>query len=336
MKNTLIQNKSDISNFPCPYCNNYHIESLFEAPAFDEIGELFKLVTCRTCGLVRTDPILDESSLSKYYDPNYYGSGEKKFSGIAEQLLTRFNARRAESLIEKIRGKNTFFRDESLRVIDIGCGRGQFLKSLNKLGCECHGVERDDFPEDGDFVGIKFYKDDLKRIGFDDNYFRAAIIWHVLEHLADPFDTLREVARIIKPGGLLAIAVPNFDSFQAKIFRDSWFHLDLPRHLFHFTPPVMTRFLEQINFKVTNLHTFSLDQNPYGFIQSVFNKYIGKSKPNAMYSLLKRNQGMSAKLSLLGWLGVSAGLAPLALMEYFISGLAAKGAALTIYARKLD
>ena len=65
--------------------------------------------------------------------------------------------------------------------------------------------------------------------------FDAVVLWHVAEHLHDPATTLRNVASLLRPGGVLMIAVPNFGSPEAKIGKAGWFHLDVPRHVFHFT-----------------------------------------------------------------------------------------------------
>ena len=73
--------------------------------------------------------------------------------------------------------------------------------------------------------------------------FDVMSLWHVLEHLADPDRTLRDCARWLTQGGLLLVAVPNLDSWQARVFRGAWFHLDPPFHLHHFAPGSLARAL---------------------------------------------------------------------------------------------
>ena len=84
-------------------------------------------------------------------------------------------------------------------------------------------------------VGVQ----DLDELIADGVSFDAVVLWHVAEHLHDPATTLRNVASLLRPGGVLMIAVPNFGSPEAKIGKAGWFHLDVPRHVFHFTsaPP---------------------------------------------------------------------------------------------------
>ena len=72
----------------------------------------------------------------------------------------------------------------------------------------------------------------------------AVVLWHVAEHLHAPQGTVRGIARLLRPGGVLLIAVPNFGSPEARIGRAGWFHLDVPRHLVHFTASTLTAILE--------------------------------------------------------------------------------------------
>ena len=66
-------------------------------------------------------------------------------------------------------------------------------------------------------------------------------MWHSLEHLYEPIPTLNEVKRILKDDGLLVIAVPNVDSFAAKVFKENWYQLEIPIHLIAFSPDSITR-----------------------------------------------------------------------------------------------
>jgi ubiquinone/menaquinone biosynthesis C-methylase UbiE len=181
---------------------------------------------------------------------------------------------------------------------------------------------------------MHIYREKLEDIVFAEGFFDAVVIWHVLEHIDDPISMIQETARILRPGGMLAVAVPNFGSLQAGIFRESWFHLDLPRHRYHFTPDTLLSCLNKNGFSVIGRHTFSLEQNPFGSIQSLYNKVMPSTKPNRFYSLLKNIQGPSSALSFLLWAALTVFVFPFALLEYLISGLLGKGATFIIYAKK--
>jgi SAM-dependent methyltransferase len=127
----------------------------------------------------------------------------------------------------------------------------------------------------------------LKDAEYPTGSFDQIIIWHVLEHVSDPVGTLREAHRILKPGGRLIVAVPNFSSLQARCTGAAWFHLDLPRHVHHFPLPALRQLLTLTGFQVRSVHHFSLRQNPFGWIQSLMNRF-GSFPRNGIYALLHR------------------------------------------------
>ncbi len=322
------------NNRPCVSCGGIDFSLLFSAPDFDTGQMSFPLTRCTSCHLVRTEPILNDHELETYYSLPYYGSGTTKFIGLAETLTYVFNYTRASSILSNMYNRRDFSERPTTRILDIGCGRGNLLKILKQKGFDCYGIERANFPKNDEAENIHLYRQKIEDVGFSENFFDVVLIWHVLEHTDDPISMIRETARILRPGGLLAIAVPNFGSFQARMFRESWFHLDLPRHVHHFTKDVLIGFLKDNGFDIIRNHTFSIEQNLFGFIQSFFNKIVPFAKPNQFYSLLKKRQNFSSTCSFLLWTALAILIVPLALFEYLISGVLGRGATVIIYAKK--
>lgn len=318
---------------PCPLCGGAQFRTLFSAPGFDNGDERFELAECSRCRLVRTQPVLSDDQLAAYYAPTYYGGGNRKFGGAFESLIRALNTHRARSILAKVRPSEDA-TNSAPRVIDIGCGRGDLLGAMRIVGCECHGVERSEFPTDEQTQGIRFYKVNVEDVGFEPDYFDLAVLWHVAEHLPQPLATIREARRILRPGGLLAIAVPNFDSLQAALFRSRWFHLDLPRHLHHLRMTTLQQCLVDNGFSVEASSTWSVEQNVYGFVQSSLNALSGPGQGNALYGLLKRHEGSAAKAKLVAWLVAAGLIAPLAVVESVVAAALAKGATAIVYARK--
>ncbi|OGP49649.1 MAG: hypothetical protein A2Y79_04975 [Deltaproteobacteria bacterium RBG_13_43_22] len=323
----------DRDKVSCCFCRGRFFNLLFSAFDFDKGKEVFHLKKCVQCHLVRTEPILSQDQVQKYYSLPYYGTGKEKFKGLAETITYWLNYRRAGSVLSHLESKQGFSVGTSPRILDIGCGRGNLLRILKDKGCECYGLERVEFPDIGPSKGIHFLKGNLNEQLFEESSFDEVILWHVLEHTDNPMAILKETARIIRPGGIVAMAVPNFGSFQAKLFQSAWFHLDLPRHTYHFDPNTLSQCLNRSGFKLIGKNTFSIEQNPFGFIQSFFNK-LPFTRPNRFYALLKKIDGSSSLFSLLVWAGGAALILPFALLEYLVSGILGKGATLCVYAEK--
>ncbi len=298
------------------------------APLFRVIGDVggeFTLDRCQRCGLVWDSPMPDEQLLNEAYQQDYYGSQTTKFNPIIE-AWTRYSGRsRARALLRQ-HGKT----DASQRVLDIGCGRGVLLAGFQQLGVESLGIER---PGSG-FEAIDGVEtmtvEDLVRQG---RKFDVIVLWHVLEHLPEPVQMLGQIELLLADDGSLFIEVPNFGSLQSRLFKKNWFHLDVPRHLFHFTPASLKQKLMGKDFETISMHTFSLDQNLYGFLQSLLNS-IPLLPYNHLYTLLKPGASPWRMFLLLLYVPVVGVLSMLAVLELAVSNLFGSGAVISIHARK--
>jgi SAM-dependent methyltransferase len=278
--------------------------------------------------------MLTDEALAGHYSMDYYGGAESKFSAIFETLVKLLNRRRARRLIARLPGTHADSPRLPLRVLDVGCGRAMLLTAFASAGAECHGLERAEFPGDPGMAGIQLHRETLCEIGFPDSHFDIVVIWHVLEHLRDPLATLRECKRILKPGGVLALAVPNLGSWQAHWFGAYWFHLDLPRHLYHFTLQSLSACIETAGLSCGAWSTYSVEQNIYGFLQSALNRGSFDGPPNQLYAWIKSQPARPLTAVLVAQIVVAALILPVALAEYLLSGMLGRGATLTLYATK--
>jgi SAM-dependent methyltransferase len=296
-------------------------------------GEDFKVAYCYACKLHITLPAPFESEIGKYYPLGYYGSG-KRFMGVVEWLLDNLLNYRAYHIEQHQRpGK----------VLDIGCGRGLLLNKLRQRGWDPIGTE---LSEDAaayarDQLGLPVYTQPLEEITFPSNEFDLVILWHVLEHVPSPRDVIHEVARILKPGGTLLVAVPNFGSWEARWSRNRWFHLDVPRHLTHFTPKTLGHLLEDAGIPITDVNFFSTEYDFFSFVQTVQNK-IGL-RHNLLYNLLRTrsakvmdSQGheQTARLQSLLALALAVPLTCLSLLYAPLIAALRRGGTIAAYATK--
>lgn len=123
------------------------------------------------------------------------------------------------------------------RLLDVGCGNGRFLLQMRAAGWDVAGVEPDpNAVSVARVAGLDVKGGLLEQGSQPDDHFDAITMNHVIEHLHDPVQTLKECARILKPGGRISISTPNFDAQGHKIFGSDWFPLQPPSHLVLFTP----------------------------------------------------------------------------------------------------
>ncbi|HVJ87536.1 MAG TPA: class I SAM-dependent methyltransferase, partial [Caulifigura sp.] len=211
------------------------------------------------------------------------------------------------------------------------------LKHLADRGFEAHGFEVSEAAAEGVDPRIHLrIASDLAAAGYPESYFDQIIIWHVFEHVSDPRSCLEEMRRIVKPGGEVVVAVPNFSSPQACVSGPAWFHLDLPRHLFHFPVEALKRLLESTGFEVVSEHHFSLRQNPFGWVQSVLNRLPGLPR-NGLYELLHNHRQRSQfplAVKLVLWMAFVAGM-PLGLAIEVVAAALKRGATVHVVARRL-
>ena len=234
--------------------------------------------------------------------------------------------------------RKTDLNRSNRKILDVGCGRGLLLKAFKNFGYDCFGVERTEFNcDENDKNEITIFKKDLNSIGFESGSKDVIVLWHVLEHILKPVEIIEELTRILSTEGLFVLSVPNIDSFQSRLFKNHWFHLDVPRHPYHFSLKPLNMILTENNYTIIYKSTFSIEQSIFGFIQSFFNKFIVCSPQNSFYFLLKKDKKtVYSYMKICFWLVLSVPVTPLALIECLISSIMKKGAVLTIYAKKND
>ncbi len=142
------------------------------------------------------------------------------------------------------------------RLLDVGCGSGQFVERMAKLGWNAEGIDFD--PEaiyNAASRGVRASVGSLAEQYYPDSCFDAVCLNHSLEHMAEPLETLRQVRRILKPGGRMTLTVPNADSLGHRIFGSNWIHLDPPRHLYLFGARSLRRMAIAAGFTSARVHS---------------------------------------------------------------------------------
>ena len=253
-KNTLIEK--------CKVCSNDSGKFLFEAQNIHgrkviDRNEIFKIYRCSICDAQFVADIqVNQNYYEKYYYSGYYRQNSVINSIILKilKIIEKLSVRRKEKLIQK------YCEDKNVSILDVGCGTCVFLQSLNKRNYTKIGIE---INEEGFNIcknkGIKVFNKPLADIDFGEKKFDVVTLIHVLEHIVNPNQLLREIYHVLKRDGLLLIVVPNNQSLGNKIGKKYWFHLDCPRHLL--IPSIKTiAYLAKIsNFKIVEVQNEYLD-----------------------------------------------------------------------------
>jgi SAM-dependent methyltransferase len=154
--------------------------------------------------------------------------------------------------------------------------------------------------------------------------FDLIVLFQVLEHLENPVEQLTRAASLLAEGGRIIVAVPNFSSWQSRFAQSGWFHLDVPRHLVHFSPESLEQAAQAAGLTTQTVEFTSFEHDPYGWVQSALNRFF--KNENRLTKLLMRSvpwRGSDLFTLLLAGL-----LTPIAVVLSLVSWMAGKGAIL--------
>ena len=215
----------------CPWCQSEKAHKHLSLKDYFLTQEPFEIMVCEDCGLLYTTPKPSDEKLGDYYKSDEYYSHQENKKGFIPRV---YEAVKSVNLKHKIaiatQGK------EPGRLLDIGCGVGDFLHFAEQNGWQCTGAEPS---EDAASIAKKRIKaeimlpKDLEKL--PDESFDVITMWHVLEHVSDLQWQVNQLNRLLKKGGRLVIALPNFRSYDAQYYKDKWAAYDVPRHLNHFS-----------------------------------------------------------------------------------------------------
>jgi len=198
-------------------------------------GHRFSVHTCDFCRIGYTHPFPSDSLLYQIYSGEYWAREstlEKK--GLLAWGVQNFNSYRLGMMIRPLIRKLT----AGMSILDVGCGSGQLAVHLQNCGfkVEVNDIDAELLAEIETRHGIRGYCGDLSEIEFQRKY-DAIIFNNVLEHLNAPIPTIASATGLLKNEGLIFIEVPNWKSAQLQVFKNRWYHLAIPQHLYHFSRP---------------------------------------------------------------------------------------------------
>ncbi len=251
-----------LETVPCPFgCAGGDETVLVGHDRLHGLPGAFQVVKCRACGLLRTNPRPTRKTIGFYYPEDYGPHLRTVETAAATPPRERPRWKRLGLRAHRYLFYEAFrFNHERFpplppgRMLEVGCATGAFLHAMAERGWEVEGLESSErAAREARSHGHIVYLGTLEEAPDPTRLYDLVVGWMVLEHLHNPLLGLEKLRRWVRPGGWLALSVPNAGSLEFRWFREAWYALSLPTHLYHFTPRTLTRLLSECGWRAERI-----------------------------------------------------------------------------------
>lgn len=251
----------------CPICQDEKFSRFLNCKDYTVSKEDFTIVICDKCGFVFTNPRPEPENLGVYYKSEDYVSHSNTNKGLIHKL---YQLVRNYTLDQKYKLVRKWAKPANL--LDIGCGIGAFLDRCKQKGVTVVGIEPDDTARNfgKSNFGLDVFEE-MHLANIPDHSFDAITMWHVLEHVSDLNERIRQLKRILKPEGTLFVALPNMASYDAQVYKQCWAAYDVPRHLYHFKKEDVKNLFAKVDMKVVDRLPMKFDSY---YVSMLSEKYL--------------------------------------------------------------
>lgn len=241
----------------CPVCKSNSIEPALKAKDHTVSKEEFSIWHCDDCTLRFTQDVPDQAGIGAYYESAGYISHSDTKKGIINNLYHLVRKRTLASKQQLVRSVTGIHKGE---ILDIGCGTGAFLNTMKKAGWAITGLEPDAAAR---VKAAELYNinplEPQKLFELPPAAFHAITMWHVLEHVHQLHEYIDQISKLLVENGRLLVAVPNYTSKDAGIYKEYWAAWDVPRHLYHFSPRSIEKLLSLHELKLIGVKPMWFD-----------------------------------------------------------------------------
>lgn len=241
----------------CPVCHSAKIGFVLTAVDQTVSKEKFEIWECDSCSHRFTQSIPSMPEIGKYYKSEDYISHSESNKGLINRLyhnIRKITLRSKRNLVERSTGRS------GGAILDLGAGTGAFLHTMKDAGWKVNGLEPDTQARENakNKYGVELEELD-QFMSWPSQSCDAVTMWHVLEHVHELHPYLDKLREILKPGGRIFIAVPNYTSYDAKVYGEAWAAYDVPRHLYHFSPRSMGQLLKAHDLELEKIKPMWFD-----------------------------------------------------------------------------
>lgn len=260
----------------CPVCNSAGISKIISANDNTVTNEKFEIFHCSNCQLRFTQDAPGEELIGKYYKSENYISHTNTSKGIINRTYQFIRSRAIRQKIKLIE-ETTGIRKGN--ILDIGSGTGYFAAGMHHAGWTVTGLE-----PDADARKIAADTNKLNLLPIENLFqlpagsFDAISLWHVLEHVHDLKNYVLQIKKLLKEHGKLFVAVPNYTSYDAKVYKEYWAAYDVPRHLYHFSPNAMKELMHGAGLEIIDMKPMWYDSFYVSLLSSKYKNARLKNK----------------------------------------------------------
>lgn len=230
-------------------------------------GKYFDLIKPYAFDYLQTHPVPDSEELQKYYQSEDYVSHNDKASGFIHRVY-RF-VKKWNLKLKYAKVKNHL--DGADQLLDIGAGTGDFVEICKQYNKMAFGVEPNETARKQAQSKAIQLKADYKT--FVQGQFKVITLWHVLEHMPDVDAAILQQKELLCDDGVVVLALPNYKSFDAKLFQSFWAAYDVPRHIHHFSAEAIRHFYERHQFKLISFSSMWFDAFYISILSSKYKKW---------------------------------------------------------------
>ena len=254
----------------CPLCGGQPLEHALTCTDHYASGETFEVVRCAHCGFLMTQNAPAEAEIGKYYETPDYISHSDTQKGLMNRVYHRV---RQYMLSRKTALVKRCSKLEKGTLLDYGTGTGYFADAMKREGWQVNAIEKSAQARAFAKKHFDLEVDDESALKeYPAQTFDVVTLWHVMEHLEHLNEMWQTLHRILQPNGVLIVAVPNPDSYDAQRYKEWWAAYDVPRHLWHFSPSVMLQFGTKHGFIPEEQHPMPFDAF---YVSMLTEKYKG-------------------------------------------------------------
>lgn len=240
----------------CPVCTGTEFENILACEDHTYSHELFNIQKCIECGLRLTNPRPNQNSIGEFYQSAEYISHTGKSHSLIDfiYLIARtFTLKWKRQIISSIKKNGS--------LLDYGCGTGEFVKHMASHQWNINGIEPSKSARakaekliNASKPAILEKLEELPAIKYD-----VITLWHVLEHVPYPDQLLLKLKTLLNPNGIIIVAIPNYECYDAQLYGSHWAAYDVPRHFWHFSKTTLTKILDKQGYALRKIMPMKLD-----------------------------------------------------------------------------